>query len=94
MRLSQAYQSMGHYTEAFQSLKAALALAEQAQDPARLAVVLESAGNLYLAAGQDRGGGSVFAKSLKHCQGPQKRLPLGHDSEQSWHPPDVSEELP
>src|SRR6266568_5412103 len=51
--LSQAYQSMGHYSDAFQSLKAALALAEQGHDPARLAVVLGSAGNLYLAAGKN-----------------------------------------
>jgi len=38
--LSQAYQSMGHYSDAFQSLKAALVLAEQGHDSPRLAVVL------------------------------------------------------
>src|SRR5437016_8754721 len=41
--LSQAYQSLGHYSDAFQSLKAALALAEQGHDSRRLAVVLGSA---------------------------------------------------
>jgi CHAT domain-containing protein/Tfp pilus assembly protein PilF len=72
VRLAQAYQSMGHYTEAFQSLKTASALAEQAQDPARLAVVLESVGNLYLAAGQiDEADKSLrkalsFARDLKN----------------------------
>jgi len=62
--LAQAYQSMGHYSDAFQSLKSALALAEQGHDSPRLAVVLGSAGNLYLAAGKNEEAEVYLRKAL------------------------------
>jgi CHAT domain-containing protein len=51
IRLAQAYQAVGHYTEAVQRLGVALQLAEQAGDQARTATVLGSLGNLYVTTG-------------------------------------------
>src|SRR5438093_12790198 len=62
--LSQAYQSMGHYSDAFKSLKSALALAEQAHDSLRLAVVRGTAGKLYLAAGKNEEAEVYLRKDL------------------------------
>ena len=65
VRLAQAYQAMGHYTEAFQSLKSAIALAEREREPGRMALVLGSAGSLYLAAGQPDNAERYLGEALR-----------------------------
>src|SRR3989442_14983643 len=50
--LAQAYQSMGHYTKALQSLQSASNLIERTGDRSRLARIKGLAGALYLASGQ------------------------------------------
>src|SRR3989475_12083702 len=50
--LTQAYQSMGHYIKALQSLQAASALVERTGDRSKMARIKGIAGTLYLASGQ------------------------------------------
>jgi CHAT domain-containing protein/Tfp pilus assembly protein PilF len=49
--LSQAYQALGQYRKALESLEAALALAEKSADRMQIASVLGSLGNVYIATG-------------------------------------------
>lgn len=52
IRLAPAYQAMGHYAKALQSLQTASALVERTGDRVMLARVKSLAGTVYLAAGQ------------------------------------------
>jgi CHAT domain-containing protein/Tfp pilus assembly protein PilF len=62
--LAQAYQSIGHYTQALQSLEVALALAKQSGDRARMASVLGSLGNVYIATGPAETASKYLQESL------------------------------
>src|SRR5262249_4824402 len=49
--LAQAYQALGHYRQAVQSLEAALALAKRTGDRAQMAAIRGSRGNISIATG-------------------------------------------
>ena len=49
--LAQAYQALGHYSDALQSVESALALAEKSQDGTQVAIALAALGNVYIATG-------------------------------------------
>lgn len=64
-RLSQAYQGLGHYGKALESLQSASALIEQTGDRLRLAEIRSTAGNLYLAAGQVENASRYLTEGLR-----------------------------
>src|SRR5207244_6919854 len=69
--LAQAYQALGHYNKALQSLQSALPLVEKTDDRLKLARIKGVAGNLYLASGQ-------AAEAAKHLnEGLQLARELG-----------------
>jgi len=65
VRLSQAYQGLGLYGKALESLQSASALIEQTDDRLRLAEIRSNAGNLYLAAGQTENASRYLTEGLQ-----------------------------
>jgi CHAT domain-containing protein/Tfp pilus assembly protein PilF len=53
IRLSQAYQSIGQYTDALKNLEAALALAEKSGNRTQIAFALGTIGDVYIATGPE-----------------------------------------
>jgi CHAT domain-containing protein/Tfp pilus assembly protein PilF len=53
IRLSQAYQSLGQYSDALKNLEAALALAEKSGDRTQIALALGTIGDVYIATGPE-----------------------------------------
>jgi len=53
IKISQAYQSIGHYNKAVQTLEAALILAEKSENKTLVATVLGNLGNVYIAIGPE-----------------------------------------
>jgi CHAT domain-containing protein/Tfp pilus assembly protein PilF len=53
IRLSQAYQSIGQYTDALKNLEAALALAEKSGNRTQIALALNTLGDAYIATGPE-----------------------------------------
>jgi tetratricopeptide (TPR) repeat protein len=53
IRLSQAYQSLGQYSDALKNLEAALALAEKSGDRTQIALALGTIGDLHIATGPE-----------------------------------------
>ncbi len=64
-RLAQAYQSMGQYNQALQSLNSALARVRQTSDDPRIASILGSVGSLYLSAGSLDSASPALEEGLK-----------------------------
>jgi CHAT domain-containing protein len=65
VRLSQAYQGLGHYTKALESLQSASSLIEQTGDRLRLAEIRGNAANLYLATGQMENASKYLTEGLQ-----------------------------
>jgi CHAT domain-containing protein/predicted negative regulator of RcsB-dependent stress response len=63
--LAQAYQSLGHYTKALQSLQSASTLIEKTGDRSRLARIKGLAGALYLASGQPEEASRSLSEGLQ-----------------------------
>ena len=66
--LAQAYQALGHYREAVQSLEAALALAQRLADRTRIAAVLGSLGTIAIATGPADKAESLLRNALRQAQ--------------------------
>jgi CHAT domain-containing protein/Tfp pilus assembly protein PilF len=65
IRLSQAYQSIGQYTDALKNLEAALALAEKSRNRTQIALALSTLGDVYIATGPEETAGKYLNEGLR-----------------------------